>query len=464
MATAAPIRERVVQAKAMDPLILLGCMIILAAALTWVVPAGQYKRSPNTQDSLVQVLPGSYMRVPRQPVGIGGVLLAIPQGLEKAASIVFYVLLAGAALTVVEATGAVTATLDSLAKYFVRRPIFILPVVSLLFLFGGASYSMSEEIIAFIPLLCALMRRLKLPNTMAVAVSLGSASVAGAYSPFNTYLLGISQPMAGLRLFSGFSYRSVVFAIAILTWLGYLMWQAYRISAVQQPEISEAPTVKHSAHWRMNSRHYLVLLILNGGLAVMIVGAISWSWDLNQFCAVLIAIGVLAGLAGGLKLRGTSEAFAEGFRRVALAAVLVGVARAVSVILEQGLILDTITELLFRPLHHIPRAATGVMMLVSQSALNFPMPSQSGQAMLALPILVPLADLLHVSRQVVVLVYQYATLNCTMITPTYGALLAMLAVAQVSFTKWLRFILPIYLILFMISATAIVVAIHVGLN
>lgn len=270
--------------------------------------------------------------------------------------------------------------------------------------------------------------------------------------------------MAGLRLFSGFAYRSMVFAIAILTWLGYLMWQAYRISAVQQYEISEAQAVKHSDHQRMNNRHYLVLLILNGGLAVMIVGAISWSWDLDQFCAVLIAIGVLAGLAGGLKLRGTSEAFAEGFRRVALAAVLVGVARAVSVVLEQGLILDTITEMLFRPLRHIPRAATGVMMLVSQSALNFPMPSQSGQAMLALPILLPLADLLHVSRQVVVLVYQYATLICTMITPTYGALLAMLAVAQVPFTKWLRFVLPIYLILFAISAIAIVVAIHVGLK
>ncbi len=196
----------------------------------------------------------------------------------------------------------------------------------------------------------------------------------------------------------------------------------------------------------------------------MIVGAILWSWDLNQFCAVLIAIGVLAGLAGGLKLRGTSEAFAEGLRRVALASVLVGVARAVSVILERGLILDTITEVLFRPLHHIPRAATGVMMLVSQSALNFPMPSQAGQAMLALPILVPLADLLHVSRQVVVLVYEYASLASCVITPTYGALLAMLAVAQVSFTKWLRFMLPIYLILFAISAIAIVAAIHMGLK
>jgi len=324
---------------------------------------------------------------------------------------------------------------------------------------------MSEEIIAFIPLLCALMRRLKLPNTMAVAVSLGSASVAGAFSPFNTYLLGISQPMAGLPLFSGFTYRSVVFVISILVWLGYLMWQAHRISAAQQLQILVQETAKPADYLRrMKKSHYLVLLILNGGLAVMILGAVVWSWDLNQFCALLIAVSVLAGLAGGLKLRGTSEAFAEGLRRVALAAVLVGVARAVSVILEHGLILDTITEMLFRPLHHLPRAATGVMMFVSQSALTFPMPSQAGQAMLALPILIPLADLLHVSRQVVVYAYQYSSLTSCVITPTYGAMLAMLAVAQVSFTKWLRFILPIYLILSTISAVAIMIAIQMGLG
>ena len=437
----------------------------MAVALTWVIPAGQYERSSDSQNGRTQVVPGSYKRVPPRRVGLGGLLLAIPQGLDKAAPIVFFVLLAGAALTVVEVTGAVSAILDSLAKYFVRRPLFILPLVSLLFLFGGASYAMSEEIIAFIPLLCALMRRLKLPNTMAVAVSLGSASVASAYSPFNTYILGIGQPMAGLPLFSGFLFRSVVFAVAIPTWLGYLMWQAYRMGTVQQMVRMDEPETSTSTNSpRTNMRHYLVLVILNGGLAVMIVGAIIWSWDLDQFCAVIIAIGVVAGLAGGLKLRGTSDAFAEGFRRVALAAVLVGVARAVSVILEQGMILDTITEMLFRPLHHMPRAAAGVMTLVSQSALNFPMPSISGQGMLALPILVPLADLLHISRQVVVLSYQYASLTSDAITPTYGALLAMLTVAQVPFTKWLKFMLPIYLLLFAISATAIAVAVRIGLK
>ncbi len=438
---------------------------MLAVALTWLIPAGHYERSTDSQNGRTQVVPGSYKRVPQHPVGLGGLLLAIPEGLEQAAPILFYVLLAGAALTVVELTGAVSATLDLLAKYFMRRPLLMLPVVSLLFLFGGASYSMSEEMIAFIPLLCALMRRLKLPNTMAVGVSLGSASVAATYSPFNTFMLGISQPMAGLPLFSGYMFRSVVFAVAIVTWFGYLMWQGNRMKKAQQALAEDEPKTWTSGNLqKMNLRHYLVLVILNGGLAVMIVGAILWSWDLNQFSAVLIVIGVLAGLGGGLKLRGTSEAFAEGFRRVAFAAVLVGVARSVSVVLEKGMVLDTLTQMLFQPLHHMPVVVAGVMMLASQSVLNFPMPSTSGQAMLSLPILVPLADLLHMSRQVVVLTFQYANLTSAVVTPTYGGMLAILAVAEVPFTKWLRFILPIYLVLFAISAIATVVAVRIGLN
>jgi uncharacterized ion transporter superfamily protein YfcC len=167
---------------------------------------------------------------------------------------------------------------------------------------------------------------------------------------------------------------------------------------------------------------------------------------------------VVAGPAGGLKVRGTSQAFAEGFRRLALAAALVGIARSVSVILAQGMILDTITEMLFRTLHHLPAAGSGVMMLISESLLGFPMPSDSGRAMLALPILAPLSDLLHISRQVVVLSYQFCTL-ISWATPTYGAFLAMLTIAKVPFTTWLRFILPVYLVLFAIAAGAIVIAI-----
>jgi uncharacterized ion transporter superfamily protein YfcC len=127
------------------------------------------------------------------------------------------------------------------------------------------------------------------------------------------------------------------------------------------------------------------------------------------------------------------------------------------------MILDTITEMLFRPLHHLPASGTGIMMLTSETLLNLPMPSDSGKAMLALPILAPLSDLLHISRQVVALSYQYCTLM-TGISPTYGAFLAILAVAKVQYIGWLRFILSIYLFFFAIAACAVVIAIRISLN
>ena len=449
-------------ARSMDPLLLLGSILLIAAALTWLLPAGQYQRLSDSITGTITAVPGSYKNVPSHPVGLGGLFLSIPTGLIRTASVIFYVLICGGALTVVEQTGTIRSTLDFVTRYLAQRQLLVLPVVSLLFLFGGAAYSMSEEIIAFIPLLCVLMRRLQLPNTMAVAVSFGSATVAAAFSPFNTYLLGVSQPLLGLPLFSGFTFRCVVCIIAIASWLAFLLVKASRMRSRPQVAGQVAAETEGDKH-SISARHCLVLVILNGGLAVLIFGAMRWSWDTNQFSALFIAIGVFAGIAGGLRFRGTAEAFAEGLRRVALAAFLAGVARAVSVILEQGMVLDTITELLFRPLQHVARTGTAVLMLVSQSLLNLPMPSDSGKAMLALPILGPLSDLLHISRQVVALSFQYCTF-IGFINPTYGAFLAMLSLAGVSYKEWLRFMLPVALILFGISVFAIAVAVWIGVS
>jgi len=175
-------------------------------------------------------------------------------------------------------------------------------------------------------------------------------------------------------------------------------------------------------------------------------------------------LGLPEGLAGGLKLQGTSLAMQEGFGRLAFAAVLVGVARAISIVLEQGAILDTITNALFLPLQNLPATGAGILMFASQALLGVPIPSDSGRAMLAMPILVPLSDLLQIPRQVVVLTYQYSILVAGLLTPTSGAMLAMLALAEVPLTTWWKFILPIFGVLVAIACMAIVVAMHIGLQ
>ena len=461
------------KARSTDPLLLLCLIILIAAALTWIIPAGHYERSHDEQTGLTQVIPGSFTNSSAQSVGPWDVLLAIPKGLVAAADIVFFVLIGGAALTVIELTGAMGGALNSLTRRFASRPLLILPIVSSLFIFGGASYGMYEEILAFIPLLCVLMSRLGMTGAMAVAVSMGSALVAAAFSPFNTFHLGISQALAELPLFSGAIFRSVVFVIAMSAWLAYIMWRGHQMQVAAAAEalipreaaISDAtPPAADPLSPSTMTRHVVVLTVLAGGLLAMVAGAILWGWGITQFTAMLLGVGVAAGLAGGLKLQGTSLAMQEGFGRLAYAAVLVGVARAISIVLEQGAILDTITNALFLPLQNLPATGAGILMFVSQALLGVPIPSDSGRAMLAMPILVPLSDLLQIPRQVVVLTYQYSILVAGLLTPTSGAMLAMLALAGVPLTTWWKFILPIFGVLVAIACMAIVVAMHIGLQ
>jgi uncharacterized ion transporter superfamily protein YfcC len=450
--------------RSLDPILLVGSIILLAAALTWIVPAGRYQRSHDTQSGRTLVVPGSYKPVPANPVGPWGVLLSIPQGLLNAAPVVFYIFLAGGALTVVETTGAIGQTLDQVVHRFGHRPHLILILASALFLAGGATYSMYEECLAFIPLLCGLMRRLKLDNTMAIAVSLGTATVAGQFSPVDTFHLGISQPMAQVPLFSGLGFRTVVFVFAIAIWGSYVLWYASRLRRGTAPTPASDAALTRSQATRWEPRDVAVLAVMNGGMVLLVAGAIFLRWEIVHFSALFVGIGFAAGLVGGLGWRGTAEAFAEGFRRLAFASILVGFARAISVVLENGVILDTIANALFSPLRHFSLESAAGMMFVSQSLLGLPMSSDSGRAMMSLPVLIPLADLLGLSRQMVVTAYHYGGLLPNLISPTAGSMLAMLALAEVPYGKWLRFVAAPFGALCLMSLLAMFAGVRLGLQ
>jgi uncharacterized ion transporter superfamily protein YfcC len=185
-------------------------------------------------------------------------------------------------------------------------------------------------------------------------------------------------------------------------------------------------------------------------------------WDFDQMSALFFAMGVLAGLAGGLGFGGTARGFVNGFAAMAYAGMIIGFARAIFVVLDQGRIIDTIVNVLVTPLQNLPVALSALGMIVVQAAVHFPVPSVSGQAVLTMPVLVPMSDLIGLSRQVVVLAYQYGAGLTELVTPTNGALMAVTAAAGVNYTDWLRFGTPIYLGLLAVGALAVVVAILAG--
>ncbi|MDO7875668.1 YfcC family protein [Hymenobacter sp. ASUV-10] len=440
------------------PLVLLVSFIMLAAALSYVLPAGKFDRRKDAATGREVVIPGSYHHVEATPVSPLDMLVDIPKGLAEAGAVVFLIFLAGGAFTVVDQTGALRHGVDWLLQRAQGREVFVIPVVGLLFATMGALENMGEEIIPLVPVLLVLMRRLGFPTLTAVAASAGAAFVGASFSPINPFQVGIAQKLAQLPLLSGGGYRLIFLAIAVTIWLVGTMRYARRHRVA--PEITAADV---AADAQGAGRHGLVLGLLLLTFGVFAYGVLRLGWDFEQMAALFFVLGVGAGLLGGLGATGTAEGFVAGFRDIAFSAILVGFARAIFVVLEQGNIVDTIVNGLSAPLAHLPVTLSALGMMAVQTALHVPVPSGSGQATLTMPLFAPLADLIGMSRQVAVLAFQYGAGLCELITPTNGTLMAMLAACGLRFDQWLKFAAPLYGLLLALGVSSVVLAIALGI-
>jgi uncharacterized ion transporter superfamily protein YfcC len=436
--------------------LLVGCAL-LAAALTWILPAGAYQRREDPVTGRSVVVAGTYTKVASRPVGPFQAIVAIPKGIVDAASVIGLVFLIGGGFTVVERTGTFDRLVHALVSRVRRRGLLVIPVASLAFSLGGIMMQMQEELIAFVPVLLLLVRQLGFTPVVAVAMSLGAAAVGAAFSPVNPFQVIIAQKVAQLPPASGLGFRLAFLLPALGLWIGGTMVYAQRTR--RSPE-ALATTQGLKLGWRDTT----VLLSILAAFALYIYGAQRLGWEFNELSALFFVVGVLAGLLGGLGLGGTANAFVDGFRSMALAALLIGFARAIYVVMNEGQIVDTVVHGLFTPIAGLPAALSALGMMVVQAAIHLPVPSTSSQAVLTLPLLVPLSDLIGLSRQVTVLAYQYGAGLCEMVTPTNGALMAMLVAAGVRYEEWLRFVISLLGLLIALATLAIVLAVGLGLN
>jgi uncharacterized ion transporter superfamily protein YfcC len=431
--------------------------VLLAAALTWVLPAGRYERREDAVTERSVVVPGTYTRVEPQPVGPFQALVAIPKGIIDAASVIGLVFLIGGSFAVVERTGTFDRLVSGLVQRVRRRGILVIPVASVAFSLGGIMMQMQEELIAFVPVLLLLVRQLGFTPVTAVAMSLGAAAVGAAFSPVNPFQVIIAQKVAELPPASGLGFRMAFLVPALALWTGGTMLYARRTR--RTAEVPPAGVLA-PLHWRDTT----VLLSVLGAFATYIYGAQRLGWEFNELAALFFLVGVLAGLLGRLGVSGTAEAFVDGFKTMAFAALLIGFARAIYVVLNEGQIVDTVVHGLFAPIAGLPATLSALGMMVVQAAIHLPVPSTSSQAVLTLPLLVPLSDLIGLSRQVTVLTYQYGAGLCEIVTPTNGALMAMLAAAGVRYEDWLKFVVPLLGLLLVLATLAVVLAVSLGLR
>jgi uncharacterized ion transporter superfamily protein YfcC len=435
------------------PIILLGAAVVVAAILTWIIPAGQYDRRDDPATGRRVVIAGTYHRVPPAPVGPFAAAVSIPGGFVAGADVIALVLLVGGAWVIVDRLGTLPAVVAWLVARFEGRGLWVIPLVSLFFGTMGALENMLEEIIPLVPVLMALGIGIGVDGITVVAMSFGAAMVGSAFGPTNPFQAGIALKVAQLPPFGLGGLRFTMFLAGLAVWIAWTMRHAIRVRRVHPP-LSASSGSKADAAVALSGRHLLIMAVVLAPMAAYVYGALRFDWGLNELSGAFLVGGIAAGLIGGFGLTQTVTTYVEGMATLLPAALMVGLARSISLVLEDGRVVDTILNAVVTPLGHVPRMASALMMIPLQGIIHVAVPSVSGQAVLTMPLFVPIADLLGFSREVAVLTYQTGAGLMEMITPTNGAMMAILLAAGVPLQRWLRFALIGIAVLVLIGVIA----------
>jgi uncharacterized ion transporter superfamily protein YfcC len=408
--------------------------VLVAAALTWILPAGEYTRREDAATHRSVVVAGTYHRVTAAPVGPFAAVVAVPRGFVEAADVIAVVLFVGGAWVVIDRLGTLGRLVGALVGVFRTRGLVAIPVIALFFGIMGALENMQEEIIPLIPVLLVLGRGLGIDAVSVVAMSAGAAMIGSAFGPTNPFQAGIAMKLAQLPAASGGLLRLAMFIAGLALWIGWTLRYAARTRTV-----ALADTRDSAPGAGLSAKDAAILVLIISPMAAYVYGSIALGWGFNELSGGFFIAGAVAGLWGGLGLEGTTLAYLDGMQGLLPAAVLVGVARSISLVLADGHVIDTILQGLAMPLGHASAAIAAVLMIAAQAIIHVFVPSVSGQAVLTMPVFVPLSDLLGISRQATVIAYQMGAGLTELLTPTNGALMAVLLAAGVPYQRWVRF-------------------------
>jgi len=427
--------------------VLLFSLLVLAAASTHFLPAGIYDRIEKEARQVV--VPDSYHHVDPNPAGVEDVFMAFPTGLMEVAHIVFYIFIVGGTFGVIAGTGAIETGIHQIIKHAGKFEKALVPGLTFLFALGGGTFGMAEETLPFLPALVLLSRSLGYDSITGGAIALAGANAGFSAAFLNPFTVGVAQEMAGLPLFSGKAFRSVVWLVMSLITVVFITRYAQRVK--RAPETSPAfdldqqrPVLAPGAvSSSLSRRQILALLLFLLCLIILVVGTMKWQWGIAELSALFFALAAIAGPVGGLSLNETAEKFISGAAALTGGALVVGLARAILVVLTQAQVIDTIMFKLAALVQELPSTLSVLGIYVIQVLLNFLIASGSGQAALSIPIMAPLADLVGVTRQTMVLAYQFGDGFTNVFTPTQGYFMAGLALIGIPWHIWARWLLPL---------------------
>lgn len=460
-------KEKKIKFKIPHTFIILSVFILIMSFLSYVIPAGSYERF-IAEDGRAVVDPSTFHYIENTPVTLMQFLTSIPQGFVEAGFIIALTLCVGAGVAVVQKIGVIPAAVEYLAVKFKDKGVWVIPILMLIFSMSDAFIGVNEMCLIYIPIIMPLILRLGFDSITACAVALCGSAAGFSAAITNPFTIAIGQKISGLPLYSGWEFRVFTYFVTLTIGVIYIMRYAKKVQnnpslssvfeedKIKREKLLNSEEIKE--HKELNKRQKLAgiysVLMLGG----MLVGVLAFKWDMPQMCAMFLAIGVGAGIIAGLDGDSICETLLAGCSDMLMGAVIIGIARGISVVMTAGNMIDTIVHFFAQMLQNIPASLTAIGMLIVVTLMNFLIPSGSGKAVVLFPILSPLADVVGVTRQTAILAYQFGDGFSNIIYPTSGYFMACISNAGVPWQKWVKFFTPLFAIWTGIAAIYLVIA------
>ena len=434
---------------------------ILMAVLTWVIPAGEYERVK--EGTVTKVVADSFKVVGQNSQGFWGVFDAVVKGWVQSASMIFMVFFVGGAIKILEDTGTIRVGMNRIVHKLKGREIWAVAIIMLLMSIGGATGVFANPVVALIPLGLLLAKGLGYDSVVGFAMI-----YLGAYAGFNVgwgnvFTVGIAHTVAELPMFSGFGVRVFFHAVNLLLSFGFVYLYIRRIQADPSRSLvysgvnDVSQTNGFEEKETLSVRHMICVAIVVLSFGAIIYGSLQLKWGINHYSTVFLMMAVFCGIIGGLGINGTATAFVKGCASMAYAALVIGMARAISVVMTDGKIIDTVVYYLSLPIARFGPVIGANLMFFANIVINFFIPSGSGQAVTVMPIMVPLADLTGITRQVAVQAFQFGDGFTNCFIPTASVVMGCLGIAGIPYDKYFKWIVPLISIQVVLAIIALTV-------
>ena len=451
--------ENIKKKDAMHPMLLMVIVVVICALMTFIVPSGRYERTVSEETEREIVVPDSFSYVEKTSADFLGILMSLTLGMQEAAGVIFFLLIIGGMFAIINGTGALNVGIANVLKRLKGREILLIPILMVLFGCGSAFCGNFEEFLVFVPLILASCITVGYDSLTAVGIIFISATVGYAGSITNAFTEGTAQKIAGLPLFSGMGLRIVLFICLEIVSIAYVMWLAHMVkvnpkfsgSYLYDEEYNKRKKIKLDNVGKLTNRQVLALIVFLLGMVFSVIGIIKWGYYVDELAGIFLAVGILSGAIGGLSPKNICEFFIRGCKDMMLPCIMIGLANAAIVVLSSANVMDTVLNSMTGALNGLPKSMMPVGMFIFHEVFNVIVPSGSAQAAITMPLMTALADKVGMTRQTAVLAYQLGDAFTNILAPTGGEILAALAICRVPFGKWVRYLLPLFIIWWLVA-------------